>query len=386
MRNCCKIDAAMKLRRSLVITCMFLSAGFAAWPWPSVEAIPVTVATRKAAWGIEPRAVVPGQANPGKGATSGESRQQVLSELKERWRILMAKPSAWERPMEEQGKLVIESVERLLPSRELVELMKAIEVNAAEIGRRGVVSWFEHEVNLLLRSDRAEEAMRALVASDDFAYRNSGHYQIWMEFASKGCTEEQAAWMKEAAGDPLSARILAAGHAWQLSRVDPEAAVKSLFEQFDGKEVTTELGNMLQTFSFGTDTDLEAIEKQIPVSKAETDLASRMRGQLMGVWGARDPAGAANFVLANQERFEPSVMGSVVSSFVAKDRKAATNWIQDIPSGPFLDHAIGEAVSRIADSYPAEARQLVEQVTDPKLRKAFLAEIEATERYTNGER
>ena len=362
---------------------MVLSAGFAAWPWPSVEAVPVPVAKRGAARGMELRAAAPGPVNPGKATSSGESRQQILSELKERWRVLMARPGAWLPPTKEQGKLVIESVERLLPSRELVELMEMI---SAEKGRGGGPSWFSHEVHLLLRSERAEEALRALVTSDDSAYRNSGFYQDWMEFASKGCTEEQAAWMREAAGDPFSARILAAGHAWQLSRVDPEAAVKSLFEQFDGKEVTTELGNMLQTFSFGTDTDLEAIEKQIPVSKAETDLASRMRSQLMGVWGARDPAGAANFVLANQERFEPSVMGSVVSSFVAKDRKAATNWIQDIPSGPFLDHAIGEAVSRIADTYPAEARQLLEQVTDPKLRKAFLAEIEETERYTNGER
>ena len=377
------INSVMKRSRSLVITCMVLSAGFAAWPWPVAKAIPVTATEREAARGKEPRAAMPSQANPGNAPIGRESRQQALRELKERWRVLMAKPGAWLPPTREQAKLVVESVERLLPSRELVEL---IEVISAEKGRRGVVFSFSPEVHLLLRSERAEEALRALVTSDDSAYRNSGFYQDWMEFASKDCTAEQAAWMREAAGDPFSARILAAGHAWQLSRVDPEAAVKSLFEQFDGKEVTTELGNMLQTFSFGTDTDLEAIEKQIPVSKAETDLASRMRGQLMGVWGARDPAGAANFVLANQERFEPSVMGSVVSSFVAKDRKAATNWIQDIPSGPFLDHAIGEAVSRIADTYPAEARQLLEQVTDPKLRKAFLAEIEETERYTNGER
>ena len=373
----------MNRRRLFVISSMLLSALFAAWPWPSVTAIPGPVAARGAAQGVAPWAAAQATVIPAGAANLRETRQSALSELKERWRVLMAKPGAWSNPTEEQHDLVIESVERLLPSRELVELIGAI---SAEKGRPAIGTSFSPEVQLLLRSDRAEEAMRALVASDEFAYRNSGYYQIWMEFASKGCTEEQAAWMKEAAGDPLSARILAAGQVWQLSRVDPEAAVKTLFEQFDGKEVTTELGNMLQTFSFGADTDLEAIERQIPVSTAETDLASRMRGQLMGVWGARDPAGAANFVLANQERFEPSVMGSVVSSFVAKDRKAATNWIQDIPSGPFLDHAIGEAVSRIADSYPAEARQLVEQVTDPKLRKAFLAEIEATERYTNGER
>ncbi len=373
----------MKRHRSLVITCMLLSAGFAAWPWPSVEAIPVTVARQGAARGVEPRAAALGEENLAKAATGRESRQQALSELKERWRVLMAKPGAWSTPTEEQHDLVIESVERLLPSRDLVELIAAI---SAEKGSPAIGSSFDPEVHLLLRSDREEEALRALVGSDDHGYRNSGHYQIWMEFASKDCTEEQAAWMAEAAGDPFSGRILAAGQVWQLSHVDPEAAVKSLFERFDGKEVTAELGNMLQSFSFGTDADLEAIEKQIPVSKAETDLASRMRGQLMGLWGARDPAGAANFVLANQERFEPSVMGSVVSSFAAKDPKAATNWIQEIPSGPFLDHAIGEAVSRIAHSYPAEARQLLEQVTDPKLRRAFLADIEATEQYSKEER
>ena len=373
----------MKRHRPLVIACMLLSAAFAAWPWPSVPAIPVPVAARGAVQGAAPWTAAHARANSAAITTGRETRQSALRELKERWRVVMAKPGARLRTTQEQGELMRETVDRLLPSSELVELLETI---SADEGRPDIVFSFEYEVKLLLRSERAEEALRALVASNDAEYRNSGYYQIWMEFASKGCTEEQMAWMKEAAGDPVSARILAAGQVWQLSHVDPEAAVKSLFEQFDGKEVTTELGNMLQSFSFGTDADLEAIEKQIPVSKAETDLASRMRDQLMGLWGARDPAGAANFVFANQERFEPSVMGSVVSSFAAKDPKAATNWIQEIPSGPFLDHAIGEAVSRIAHSYPAEARQLLEQVTDPKLRKAFLAEIEATERYTNGER
>ena len=339
----------------------------------------MTVAKREAARGIEPRAVVPGQANPGKVATSGESRQQVLSELKERWRVLMAKPSSWVHPMEEQGKLVIESVERLLPSRELVELMKAIEVIAAEMGRIGVVSSFEYEVKLLLRSERAEEALRALVASNDSEYRNSGHYQIWMEFASKDCTAEQAAWMTEAAGDPVSARILAAGQVCQLSRVDPAAAVKSLFERFDGKEVAFEFGNMLDSFSLGEDSDPKELEQLIPVSKAKDDLASAMRKKLVFSWGIDDPEGATKFVLGNQERFDPGVMRSLASGVSSKGAKATVEWVQDLPPGRYFDAAMDLVISMIGDRYPKEARELVNQISDPALRKACFSRVDNME-------
>jgi len=358
---------------------MFLSAGFAAWPWPVVEAIPATVAERGAARGIEPRAVMRVRPNADKVEVMRESRQQILSELKERWRILMAKSSAWERPMKEQGKLVIESVERLLPSRELVELMKAIEVTAAEMGRIGVVSSFEHEVKLLLRSERAEEALRTLVASDEFAYRNSGHYQIWMEFASKDCTAEQAAWMTEAAGDPFSARILAAGQVCQLSRVDPAGAVKSLFERFDGKEVAAEFGNMLDSFSLGENSDPKELEKLIPVSKTKDDLASAMRKKLVYSWGIDDPEGSTQFVLGNQERFDPGVMRSLASGVSAKGAKATVEWVQDLPPGRYFDAAMDLVISMIGERYPKEARELVNQITDPALRKACFSRVDNME-------
>ena len=339
----------------------------------------MAVAKRGAARGMESRAAAPGQVNPGKATPSGESRQQILSELKERWRILMAKPGAWVRPMREQGKLVIESVERLLPSRELVELMKAIEVNAAEMGRSGGVSSFEYEVKLLLRSERAEEALRALVASDDSEYRNSGHYQIWMEFASKDCTAEQAAWMTDAAGDPVSARILAAGQVVQLSQVDPAAAVKSLFERFDGKEETFELGNMLDSFSLGEDSDPKELEKLIPVSKAKDDLASEMREKLVYSWGIDDAEGATQFVLGNQERFDPGVMRSLASGVSAKGAKATVEWVQDLPPGRYFDAAMDLVISMIGERYPKEARELVNQITDPALRKACFSRVDNME-------
>jgi len=376
MTDWSSINSVMKGSRSLVIACMVISAGFAAWPWPRAEAIPVTVAERGAARGTEPRAAAPGLANPGKVARGRESPQQALSELKERWRVLMAKPSSWVHPMEEQGKLVIESVERLLPSGELVELMAAIEVIAGEMGRIGVVSWFEHEVKLLLRSDRAEEALRALVASNDSEYRNSGHYQIWMEFASKDCTAEQAAWMTEAAGDPFSARILAAGQVCQLSRVDPAAAVKSLFERFDGKEVASEFGNMLDSFSLGEDSDPKELEKLIPVSKTKDDLASAMRDKLVFSWGIDDPEGATQFVLGNQERFDPSVMRSLASGVSAKGAKATVEWVQDLPPGRCFDAAMDLVISMIGDRYPKEARELVNQITDHALRKACFSRVD----------
>ena len=379
MRDCCKLDAVMRRHRLLVITCMALSAGFAAWPWPSAEAVPVAVAKRGAARGTEPRAAAPGLANPGNALIERESRQQALGELKERWRILMANPGAWARPMKEQGKLVIESVERLLPSRELVELMAAIKATAAEMGRIGVVSSFEHEVKLLLRSDRAEEALRALVASDDSEYRNSGHSQIWMEFASKGCTEEQAAWMTAAAGDPFSARILAAGQVCQLSRVDPAAAVKGLFERFDGKEVASEFGNMLDSFSLGEDSDPKELEKLIPVSKTKDDLASEMREKLVYSWGIDDPEGATQFVLGNQERFDPGVMRSLASGVSAKGVKATVEWVQDLPPGRYFDAAMDLVISMIGERYPKEARELVNQITDPALRKACFSRVDNME-------
>jgi hypothetical protein len=244
------------------------------------------------------------------------------------------------------------------------------------MGRIGVVSWFEHEVKLLLRSDRAEEALRALVASNDSEYRNSGHYQIWMEFASKDCTAEQAAWMTEAAGDPFSARILAAGQVCQLSRVDPAAAVKSLFERFDGKEVASEFGNMLDSFSLGEDSDPKELEKLIPVSKTKDDLASAMRDKLVFSWGIDDPEGATQFVLGNQERFDPSVMRSLASGVSAKGAKATVEWVQDLPPGRCFDAAMDLVISMIGDRYPKEARELVNQITDHALRKACFSRVD----------
>ena len=75
------------------------------------------------------------------------------------------------------------------------------------------------------------------------------------------CMEEQAAWMKEAAGDPISARKLAAGQAWQSRRVEPEAAVKRLVESVAGKEVTTEVGQNRETRRFGSEVVREATKR-----------------------------------------------------------------------------------------------------------------------------
>ena len=366
----------MKRFRSLVITCMVLSAGFAAWPWPVAEAVPVTATERGAARGNEPRAVMRVQPNAEKVEVRRESRQHALSELKERWRVLMAKPGAWSAPTKEQGELVIESVERLLASQELVELIGAISVEYRE---PSIISSFSREVHLLLRSERAEEALRALVASDDFAYRNSGYYQNWMEFASKDCTAEQAAWMTEAAGDPVSARILAAGQVCQLSRVDPAAAVKSLFERFDGKEVAFEFGNMLDSFSLGEDSDPKELEQLIPVSKAKDDLASAMRKKLVFSWGIDDPEGATKFVLGNQERFDPSVMRSLASGVSSKGAKATVEWVQDLPPGRYFDAAMDLVISMIGEDYPTEARELVQQISDPALRKGCLSRVDNME-------
>ena len=364
----------MKRHRAFVITCMLLSAVFAAWPWPSATATPV--AARGAARGAAPWAAAQAKESSVGAANVRETRQSVLSELKERWRVLMAKPGAWSNPTEEQHDLVIESVERLLPSSELVELIEAI---SAEKGRPAIGTSFTPEVHLLLRSERAEEALRALVASNDSEYRNSGYYQNWMEFASKDCTEEQAAWMAKAAGDPFSARILAAGQVWQLSRVDSEAAVKSLFERFDGKEVTAELGNMLQSFSLGEDSDPKQLEKLIPVSKAKDDLASAMRKKLVYSWGIDDPEGATQFVLGNQERFDPGVMRSLASGVSAKGAKATVEWVQDLPPGRYFDAAMDLVISMIGEDYPKEARELVNQITDPALRKACFSRVDNME-------
>jgi len=366
----------MKRRRPVVLACMLLSAVFAAWPWPSVPSIPVPVAARGAVQGAAPWTAAHARANSAAIKTERETRQSALSELKERWRVVMAKPGARLKTTQEQGELMRETVDRLLPSGELVELLETI---SADEGRPSIVSSFEYEVKLLLRSERAEEALRALVASNDSEYRNSGHYQIWMEFASKDCTAEQAAWMTEAAGDPVSARILAAGQVCQLSRVDPAAAVKSLFERFDGKEVAFEFGNMLDSFSLGEDSDPKELEQLIPVSKAKDDLASAMRKKLVFSWGIDDPEGATKFVLGNQERFDPGVMRSLASGVSSKGAKATVEWVQDLPPGRYFDAAMDLVISMIGDRYPKEARELVNQISDPALRKACFSRVDNME-------
>jgi hypothetical protein len=366
----------MKRNRPLVIACMLLSAVFAAWPWPSVPPIPVPVAARGAVQGVAPWTAAQARANSSAITTGRETRQSALRELKERWRVVMAKPGARLKTTQEQGELMRETVDRLLPSSELVELLETI---SGDEGRPSIAFSFEYEVKLLLRSDRAEEALRALVASNDSEYQNSVYYKSWMEFASKDCTAEQAAWMTEAAGDPVSARILAAGQVVQLSQVDPAAAVKSLFERFDGKEVAFEFGNMLDSFSLGEDSDPKELEKLIPVSKTKDDLASEMREKLVYSWGIDDPEGATQFVLGNQERFDPGVMRSLASGVSAKGAKATVEWVQDLPPGRYFDAAMDLVISMIGEDYPKEARELVNQITDPALRKACFSRVDNME-------
>lgn len=133
---------------------------------------------------------------------------------------------------------------------------------------------------------------------------------------------------------------------------------------------------MLDSFSLGEDSDPKELEKLIPVSKAKDDLASEMREKLVFSWGIDDPEGATQFVLGNQERFDPGVMRSLASGVSAKGAKATVEWVQDLPPGRYFDAAMDLVISMIGERYPKEARELVNQISDPALRKACFSRVD----------
>ncbi|MGJ8644446.1 MAG: hypothetical protein ACSHX9_13640 [Luteolibacter sp.] len=298
----------------------------------------------------------------------GHSKQrEALDQLIARWKVELGNyPSGSASGFSDaQQALVIESVEMLGISDELVALIEYINGRAPAIVGQAFSRQLMSSYLSLLRPASAEVCQKLVEMSPDSHLRNT-----WIFEAARYCDEEQLVAFK---GDPKGAQAAIFGHADRTIETDPETTLAAVASELAKGRLTAEAPTVLRDLAkrVPIDSDFAAIESSLPPDSAHVTIQMGRR-ELLTRWASVDPAAAVNHVMANPERIDPGSISRMMEPFLAKDLSGAIEWLQEFPPGHYLDAALVAGVDAILLKYPNEARELAAKIEDRNLRAKML--------------
>jgi len=305
------------------------------------------------------------------------ARVLELARLKKRW--LEVKDQAKLTP--ELQALAMESTVSLLCPRELLSLLEYLDGNdmanfAGAIRRR---------VPALFDSDHGPEARKLLA---DLTHRPAdGDITImpmlggWSYHAALSVDdEEKFEAFRNSLGNQMF--IMTASFGWnvQLAKSDPVEAITSTLNLLASGE-STYLGDYLLPIVISNipeETNLAEIESLLPPLNSEMNSREieKGRSRLLLKWTQFDPAAAANFVIGNPERADPSEITGITMAVIRNKWESGLEWVEHFPPGPYLDAAARAAIAQIYRSRPEEAQRYAAMIENEALREQSMTEIQ----------
>jgi hypothetical protein len=176
--------------------------------------------------------------------------------------------------------------------------------------------------------------------------------------------------------------IMTASFGWnvQLAKSDPVEAITSTLNLLASGE-STYLGDYLLPIVISNipeETNLAEIESLLPPlnSKMNSREIEKGRSRLLLKWAQFDPAAAANFVIGNPERADPSEIKGIVYAFMENNGKRGREWAELFPPGPYLDVAARAVVTRYYRASPEIAQRYAAMIENEELREQSMTEIQ----------
>jgi RNA polymerase sigma factor (sigma-70 family) len=294
-----------------------------------------------------------------------------LASLRQRWDVVGAAHAKDGLVTDEYRALAKETAEVLLCGEEAIELIRYLEAH----GMENAALVLEEGISLHLRSSpAAAEARRSLVGMSSKA--NTEAYMkliIWSNAAGEGCPVDEFEAFHASLENESCAQEALFGRNKTLMQTDPEAAIRSALQaSLDPKiHSITWLENIKLLFwvELPDDLDFAKLEQLLPPDRpGGHDPVALGRRDLIFKWGERDPAAAANHVMAHPHRLDVNLISQVVRAYAYKDAAGAAQWVADFPEGPYYDVAASSAARFTTAAAPLETEKLVLKIEDPKLR------------------
>ena len=355
----------MKIQKLLAVAGLASVFGLAAWLTRAFNGSSVDESSRGKRTSITPVKVnagsTPASLTPLPAA--GISKTE-LNELKQMLLNYNSKSNGWISP--EFQAFVDDSVNRLHFTGELLELAQLIESNNLKFAEVA----FDKSVKALLSSAGSSEARRKLIAT--VADRRWATLASrWCLYAGQGCSASEFASYAGELTDKSLRGHLEFGRNLSLVESNPVSAVSSMVSYLIDSALREHALSILPDVinKLPMDSNFAELERLLPTKgRNSCDLGLSVE-HLLVRWGEADPAAAANYVAQNPERISPSMMSSVLQCFSEAHPVEALDWVLDFPRGPYFDAAAATVVAQLGDQYPDTAKELLEQIVDPEVRK-----------------
>gem|GEM_PF-6327589 len=306
------------------------------------------------------------------------ARVLELARLKKRWLEVKDQAKTYIFTAELQA-LAMESAEALLCSNELLSLLEYLDGNDMAFFAEAI----RERVPALFDSDHGPEARKLLAelthqpADGDLAPTLGG----WSYRAALSVDdEEEFEAFRTSLGNQKC--IMTASFGWnvQLAKSDPVEAMTSTLNLLASDEPTYMRNEVLKLLinNIPEETNFAEIESLLPPlnSKMNSREIEKGRSNLLAKWAQFDPAAAANFVIGNPERADPSEIKGITMAVIRNSWESGLEWVEHFPPGPYLDAAARAAVAQIHRSRPEEAQRYAAMIENEELREQSMTEIQ----------
>jgi hypothetical protein len=304
------------------------------------------------------------------------ARVLELARLKKRW--LEVKDQAQTNIFTpELQALAMESAEALLYSNELVRLLEYLDGNDMAYFAEKI----RERVPALFDSEHGPEARKLLA---DLTHRPaSGELKFILATgsfrAALSVSKEEFEAFRTSLGNEEFA--MAASYGWniQLAKSDPVEAMTStllLLNSGVNSYVTQILQQLISNIP--EETNFAEIESLLPPLNSEMNSREieKGRSRLLVKWAEFDPAAAANFVIGNPERADPSEIKGITMAVMRNNWESGLEWVEHFPPGPYLDYAARAVVVKTYRSRPEEAQRYAAMIENEELREQSMTEIQ----------
>ncbi len=293
-------------------------------------------------------------------------RREKLEILKQRW---LSQPRT-EGVVGDDRQLARESAHELLCSSELVELIEYLKEN----GVRTVDNAFNLVLSELFSSADGKAARQNLIALN----LNSRYREEWSYFAGMGTPSELFEGFCSDLNQRLCSQNAVLGRARQLLSTDPNMAVSLAIREKENCIQSTHSDLILCELmeALPENTEFSTIAELLQFKHADVNEELKTaRERLLRRWGRSDPIASADYVMSDPKSFDPQLMGQIAGSLAQRNPSAAVEWVQNLPQGLYQDSAVSCLTPQICQLYPKEAAELIEIVTDPKIKKQCFDKI-----------
>lgn len=302
-----------------------------------------------------------------------EVRGRALLRLKQQWREL----GPGNDRMDERIALTKESIDTLLCSEELIILIKFL-------NERDIYNKLETMTGEVFNSSHAAEARELFIELVN-KNRNDTKYfcKQWASDMGFYCPPNELEDLRSALNDNECSQEVLFGHNKALAKTDPISAISSTIDAMKTGVKSTSSALIFHDLisELPATTDFERIELMLPNEDPSEVLSPVNQGRLVlfEKWAKADPAGAANYVMADYERFDPRMIEPIVSAVLTQNQASGVEWVQTFPDGPYFDSAAKTAITHLKFNQPNEVRHLASRISDPELRKRMESFINSKE-------